>query len=292
MVNLLGQVNMSDATSDGRGRPAALFVTLGQRFGRGVVTDTDVRIPRPGRTGSRGARLLCDCGNEYVTPISNLHKGSTQSCGCLRRERQRAAITKHGLASRNGANPLYKVWGAMLDRCENPQHKAYPNYGGRGIGVCPEWHDVTVFVAWMEANLGPCPPGKSIDRTDNDGNYEPGNVRWATAREQSLNQRRPSTAEKSEIARRAWQEREAPPRTEVCEWCGCEYQTASRAGNLRFCSKKCKAAHRRASGVDDIEIACHVCGTPFTRNRYEQVQHCSKSCSATCQHAGGYCRPQ
>ena len=79
----------------------------------------------------------------------------------------------------------------MLARCEDPESRSYRNYGRRGITVCPEWHDVAVFIAWIEANLGPRPVGMTLDRwPDNDGNYEPGNVRWATWPEQHANKRR------------------------------------------------------------------------------------------------------
>ena len=75
----------------------------------------------------------------------------------------------------------------MMDRCTSPDNNHYHNYGARGIEVCPEWHDVAVFCAWIDENLGPCPPGMSMDRINNDGNYEPGNVRWATASQQVRN---------------------------------------------------------------------------------------------------------
>jgi hypothetical protein len=78
----------------------------------------------------------------------------------------------------------------MVDRCTKPTHAAYANYGGRGIKVCPEWLDVTVFLAYLDAELGPCPPGHSLDRVDNEGDYVPGNLRWATRSEQSRNQRK------------------------------------------------------------------------------------------------------
>ena len=77
----------------------------------------------------------------------------------------------------------------MLNRCENPDSRSYGNYGGRGISVYPDWHDVTAGVAWIDAKLGPRPEGCSLDRIDNDGNYEPGNVRWATALQQAGNRR-------------------------------------------------------------------------------------------------------
>jgi hypothetical protein len=86
-------------------------------------------------------------------------------------------------------HPLFSTWKAMIARCENPKHDAFKNYGGRGVTVYAEWHDVAVFVAWLEANLGPRPEGKTMDRVDNNGNYEPGNLRWATPLEQRRNRR-------------------------------------------------------------------------------------------------------
>jgi hypothetical protein len=77
----------------------------------------------------------------------------------------------------------------MMHRCYNSNNKMYCHYGGRGIVVCEEWHDVREFIQYCEEVLGPLPPKYSIDRIDNDGDYEPGNIRWATASEQIRNRR-------------------------------------------------------------------------------------------------------
>jgi len=161
----------------------------GQRFGRlSVLEET------PPRNGSRRVACLCDCGNEVTTMLQSLIKGETTSCGCYHREllaehnrsaEHRALITKHGMIG----HPLYGTWWGMIARCENPDHQAFKNYGGRGITVCPEWHDVAAFIAWIEANIGPRPAGMTLDRADNDRPYEPGNVRWATLSEQRRNRR-------------------------------------------------------------------------------------------------------
>ena len=93
--------------------------------------------------------------------------------------------TTHGLRN----HPLYPVWSAMIRRCTNPDHRDYPNYGGRGIKVYSDWLDVRAFIAYVETALGARPPQWSLDRIDNDGNYEPGNIRWADPRTQRHNQR-------------------------------------------------------------------------------------------------------
>jgi hypothetical protein len=87
-------------------------------------------------------------------------------------------------------HPHYNRHGKMMVRCYNPDYREFRYYGGRGITVYAEWHNLVTFCDWLDANLGPCPPGFSLDRIDNDGNYEPGNVRWASASEQSYNRRR------------------------------------------------------------------------------------------------------
>jgi len=123
------------------------------------------------------ARVQCSCGSppRYVRS-DDLRNGKSQSCGCLHKER----VTKHGA----WGNPLYTVWKSMVDRCTNPANKKYPRYGGRGIAVCNRWHDIGNFIADMSQGYK---KGLTIDRRDNDGNYEPDNCRWATAKQQTRN---------------------------------------------------------------------------------------------------------
>lgn len=87
------------------------------------------------------------------------------------------------------ANPLHHTWYLMIRRCENPCDRGYKNYGGHGIKVCDQWHDVRTFLADIDSLIGTRPEGMTLDRIDNDGNYEPGNVRWATPRAQYENSR-------------------------------------------------------------------------------------------------------
>jgi hypothetical protein len=93
--------------------------------------------------------------------------------------------TTHGLAK----HPLYKAYRGMMARCHRADHPAYASYGGRGIQVYGPWHDVREFIGWVEEHLGPRPVGQTLDRIDNDGSYEPGNVRWADASVQQSNRR-------------------------------------------------------------------------------------------------------
>jgi hypothetical protein len=110
----------------------------------------------------------------------------------LRRLRERS--TTHGMSR----HPLRGTWKSMMDRCYKPKGASYKNYGGRGINVCERWHDLRTFITDIEREIGPRPPGQypngrplyTLDRIDNDGNYEPGNVRWADRKMQKANQRK------------------------------------------------------------------------------------------------------
>jgi len=207
--------------------PPKSLILPGQRFGRWTVIDPERHCGTDGwRARKRAAECRCDCGEVRVVSLATLTNGTSLSCGCLQREhasawsrvpgniapmlnahvdpspeqkarsaarfrspehraRVSAAVTTHGLSR----HPLYGTWKKMRRRCEVPELKDYPSYGGRGITVCAEWQTVTGFITWIEANLGPRPIGASLDRIDADGNYEPGNVRWASSAVQVANRR-------------------------------------------------------------------------------------------------------
>ena len=150
----------------------------GMRLGRLTVMAT---FKKPGEHWSQSryfAECLCDCGSRHFVSLKNLHTGNTQSCGCVMRDgRQKSGLTHH---------PIGRVWRNMLNRCYRPQTVFYENYGGRGITVCPQWHDLTNFAADMLPSYA---PGLTLDRIDSDSDYSPDNCRWATMKQQSRNRR-------------------------------------------------------------------------------------------------------
>lgn len=149
----------------------------GKRIGRWTVLGFIGAHPKQG-----DAMWLCrcECGTERVRSSRHFRSGS-RSCGCTH--------TKHGHMRRtNGVavgSPTYRSWQGMIMRCHNPQRKCFEYYGARGITVCEQWHDFKNFLS----DMGQRPEGLSLERINNDGNYEPNNCKWATRLEQTNNKR-------------------------------------------------------------------------------------------------------
>lgn len=156
-----------------------LFVDLtGKRFGSVTVT---AYAGKSGRNSSWFYR--CDCGSEGQTKSTNLKR--QKSCGCEHRSSLSDRQTSHGATRGKQVSPEFRSWESMIRRCCDPRVAHYPRYGGRGISVCEKWRE---GFANFYADMGRRPsPKHSLDRIDNDGNYEPGNCRWATWSEQRRN---------------------------------------------------------------------------------------------------------
>ena len=159
---------------------------VGDRFGRWTVAAPPVR-----RGGVLVCPVSCDCGATGMTSTTDLRRGHSKSCGCLSADVTRARSAIPGMMRPDGRrlSPEAVAWRGAKARCRNPGDSRFNSYGGRGIAVCERWLGRQGFAHFL-ADMGPRPsPGHSLDRIDVNGNYEPGNCRWATKEQQDNNKR-------------------------------------------------------------------------------------------------------
>jgi hypothetical protein len=155
----------------------------GARFGRLLALEQSGWHPLPSGKRMPVWRCVCDCGREVKAKKPYLTSGDTKSCGCLRSETTGRLKLSHGL-SHSGST--YDIWVLMRQRCNNPLANGYRYYGGRGIKVCQRWGSYEAFLS----DMGKRPDGLTLDREDPEGDYEPGNCRWATWQTQNTNKRK------------------------------------------------------------------------------------------------------
>lgn len=165
---------------------------IGQKFGRLTV----VEFAGVKKNGARW-KCVCDCGLTTIATGSNLRKGNTKSCGCLRREmttERGRANAKHG-ESHNNRTRLYTIWCGMRQRCTNPNREAYKLYGGKGVTICKEWQDYQNFKEWAIASG--YSDDLSIDRIDPSKGYSSDNCRWITPSENTARANKNHTTRKA-----------------------------------------------------------------------------------------------
>lgn len=151
---------------------------VGRKFGKLTLLELVTNSPQ----GIPAWRCICECGGNLIGREANILNGHTRSCGCINRERAKRGLSrKHGMAN----TPTYFTWRSMKKRCLDPKSTGYKYYGGRGVTICHRWLAFENFLL----DMGPRPNGTTIERRNTNGNYEPNNCYWATAKSQARNRR-------------------------------------------------------------------------------------------------------
>lgn len=189
--------------------PKKLDIPNGSVYGDWVVLSES----SPSRGGRRRFICRCSCGVERAVDLSHMRGGRSTGCGCRAARNTSKRVWVHGQANGGGVRPAgreYAAWQSMKDRCFNPDNQDYGRYGGRGITVHPKWLDYLAFFRDMGSRPS---PKHSLDRINNDGNYEPGNCKWSTPREQCRNQEKTLwlTHEGRTLTLREWAETSGIP---------------------------------------------------------------------------------
>lgn len=159
----------------------AIFL-VGLKFNTKMDKPKLLKILHKDRHGKKIGLFECECGKEFPAPVSNVFYGRTISCGCYRKKNKRTWHMSHDMSSTR----IYNIWALMISRCTKKYSCAFKSYGGRGITVCESWMKFENFYNDMSDGYS---DELTIDRINNDGNYEPGNCRWVTPRQQAWNKR-------------------------------------------------------------------------------------------------------
>lgn len=163
---------------------SALKDLTGQKFGRLTVVHRGNSHRLPCGQVQTMWICMCDCGNLTTVNTGNLRTGKVVSCGCYNKEKSHISYPKHG----KSRDRIYGIWAGIKKRCNLSSNPSYQYYGGRGITICDEWNsNFTLFYEWAIAHG--YQDGLSIDRINQDGNYEPNNCRWVSMKKQENNRR-------------------------------------------------------------------------------------------------------
>lgn len=214
--------------------PKKATFKIGQKFGSLAYTRSlNERSPR----GESLHEFLCDCGKLKALAAASVLSDGIKSCGCKHYEVQ----TKHALSG----HVLYKTWGSMVQRCTNPNSTRFSRYGGRGITIHKEWREspekfirYCISIGWAT--------GLTLDRIDNDGNYEPGNVRFVTMRENLLN-RKPTEKQLEASSRKRTEMNKSRSKPVRCIDTGAAFPSATAASRSigKSIQNLCKAIKRK-----------------------------------------------